>query len=328
MNRKRKQIIEQNEISELYTFSLGKIPQKVLIEGRSKDLPIIINFHGGPGSPIPFSVGCRGLFPEFTNRFIMVYWDQLGCGINDYSLKDDFTIDSFVEMAADLIVEVKKIFQANKLVLFGMSWGSVLALKVLRKVKVRVDAVVIWGQVFRKLFLNEEVYKALEQAGLTQKKMQRIRAITAEHFSDKDMRFLTGSIRKYTDGYSNRKGEQAPVAPIIKGLLTSPDYTFKDFRAIMINGTTGNRRLWSELLRLDLTEELSEVGVPYYILQGDTDIVASTAEIKRATDDSDNPYLHCQIIADSGHMPGKAGMDAVFETLVKAAEGEGEDSYA
>lgn len=97
MNKIRKQIIEENEISELYTFSLGKVPQKVLIEGKSKELPIVISLHGGPGTPIPFSVGCRGLFPMFTERFIMVYWDQLGCGINNYELKEQFTVESFVE---------------------------------------------------------------------------------------------------------------------------------------------------------------------------------------------------------------------------------------
>lgn len=230
MNKQRKQIIEQNEISEMYTFLLGKMPQKVLIEGRHKDLPVVVTLHGGPGSPIPFSVGCWGLFPMFTDHFIMVYWDQLGCGINDYKLKDAFSVDDFVEMTADLIAEVKKLFPDNKIILFGMSWGSILALKALQKAKVSVDAVVVWGQVFRKLFLNEEVYKALEHAGLSAEKMRRIRTISADNFSD-------------------------------------------------------------------------------------TDIVTSTADIQRAIELSDNPNLHCRIIANSGHMPGKEGMDAVFETL-------------
>lgn len=54
MNKARKLIIKENEISEIVTFSLGKIPQKILIEGKSRDLPVVINLHGGPGSPIPF----------------------------------------------------------------------------------------------------------------------------------------------------------------------------------------------------------------------------------------------------------------------------------
>lgn len=320
MKRARKQTIEQNGVSEIFTFSLGNIAQKVLIEGKRKNLPLVITFHGGPGSPIPFSVGCRGMFPEFTERFLMVYWDQLGCGINNYQLDSRFTVDSFVAMAADLIVEVKKRFPNNLLILFGMSWGSVLALKALQKAQGKVNAVVTWGQVLRNLFLNEEVYQTLEKAGCPAGKMQKIRAITADEFEDQDMKLLAGSVRKYTDGYVNKKGEQAPLFPIIKGLLTSPDYRLKDFKAIMVNGASTAKWLWEELLALDLTEELAAVNVPYYILQGDTDIVTSTSVIEREVDASHNACLHCRVIKNSGHMPGKEGMEAVLETLIKAAE--------
>ncbi len=320
MNRTRKQVVEQNEVSEVFTFSLGKIPQKVLIEGKRKNLPLVITLHGGPGSPIPFSVGCRGMFPEFAERFLMVYWDQLGCGINNCQLDSRFTVDSFVEMAADLIVEVKKMFPGNPLILFGMSWGSVLALKVLRKTQGNVDGVVTWGQVLRKLFLNEEVYQSLEKGGCPAGKMQKIRAITADDFEDKDMKLLAGSVRKYTDGYFNKKGEQAPLFPIIKGLLTSPDYRLRDFKAIMINGVSSAKWLWNELLAIDLSEELAEINVPYYILQGDTDIVTSTTVIKKEVEASHNACLRCRVIKNSGHMPGKAGMAAVLETLQEAVE--------
>lgn len=317
MNPQRKQMIEGNEISVLDTFFLGNIPQKVLIEGKSKDLPVVITLHGGPGSPIPFSVGCRGLFPEFTDRFIMVYWDQFGCGINDYKLNDEFTVDDFVIMTEDLIAQIKTLFPNNKLILFGMSWGSVLALKTLHQAKTDIDAVVIWGQVLRKLFLNDEVYDALTRAGLSAKKMRRIRAIDANHFCDNDMKFLTGCIRKYTDGYSNKKGESAPISPIIRGLLTSPDYSLRNFKSVIINGAAANARLWRELLNMDLTPELTQVNVPYEILQGDTDIVTSTTNIQKTIAASGNPNLHCRIIADSGHIPGKAGMEEVLKTLIR-----------
>lgn len=320
MNKTRKQIIEENEISQIYTFSLGKVPQKVLIEGKSKELPVVINLHGGPGTPIPFSVGCRGLFPMFTERFIMVYWDQLGCGINNYNLKAQFSVESFVKMTIDLIDEVKKLFPVNKIILFGMSWGSVLALKAVQKAGKKVDAVVIWGQVLRNLFLNEEVYEALEKGGFSEKKMRRIRSITPDNFTDKDMQFLSGAVRKYTDGYINKKGKKAPVGTIIRGLMTSPDYKFKDFKAIVVNGTSTSTCLWKELLGLDLTKELSNVNVPYYILQGDTDIVTSTADIVKEVKASGNSCLNCRIVANSGHMPGQEGMDAVFETLVETAK--------
>ncbi len=320
MSHSRKQMIGQKGISEVFTVPLGSMQQKILIEGQSRELPVVIALHGGPGSPVPFSVGCRGMFPVFTERFIMVYWDQLGCGINNYKLDSRHTVGFFVEMTADLIAEVRKMFPNNPLILFGMSWGSVLALKVLKKTRGQVDGVVTWGQVLKKLFLNEEVYQALEKGGCPPRKMQVIRAIAADRFEERDMKLLAGSVRKYTDGYFNKKGEKVPLFPIIRGLLTSKDYRFKDFKAIMVNGTVSAKWLWEELLAIDLSKELAVVEVPYYILQGDTDIVTSTAAIKKEVESSGNPYLYCRVVADSGHMPGKAGMDAVLEALLEAAE--------
>lgn len=322
MNRNRKRIIAGNEISELHTFKLGGVEQKVLIEGKSRELPIVICLHGGPGTPIPFSVGCRGLFPQFTDRFIMVYWDQLGCGINNCKLEDRFGVDDFVQMTIDLIAEVRSLFANNKLVLFGMSWGSVLALKASLKAVHSVDAVVVWGQVMRKLFMNDFVYEALEKAGFSKKKMKRIRSVTAENFTDRDMQLISGSVRKYTDGYTNKAGKQAPVGPIIKGLITSPDYSFRDFSAIMANGTASSTRLWPELLKIDMSTALSQVEVPYYILQGDTDIVTPTAYAAAAVESANNPNLSLRVVEKSGHQPGEEGMQAVFETLVRAAAGE------
>ena len=223
-----------------------------------------------------------------------------------------------MKMTSDLIAKVKRLFPENKLLLFGMSWGSVLALKVLQEAEGRVDAVITWGQVLRNLFLNEEVYEALEQADLPEKKMQRIRAMRAENIDDKEMKFLAGTIRKYTSGYFNKKGEQVPILPVVKGLLASEDYTIKDFKAIMVNGAASAKGLMRSILQLDLTAELSAVDVPYYILQGDTDIVTSTRTVQREVEASGNPHLDVEVIENTGHMPGKMGMEAVLETLIKA----------
>ena len=201
MDKKRKDIIAGNAVSNIYEWMLGGYRQKVLIEGKQKNLPVVITLHGGPGTPIPFSVGCRGLFPEFTDRFIMVYWDQLGCGINDHVIDDKFTIDSFVQMTSDLIREVKKVFPDNKVYLFSMSWGTVLSAKILEKDSFAVDGVIAWGQIVKDLFFNEEVFHALENSGLPKKKFEIIKNAKKEDASPKELQLVSTSIRKYTSGY-------------------------------------------------------------------------------------------------------------------------------
>ena len=315
MDKKRKQIIAGNEISQLYEFTLGGVSQKVLIEGKTKDLPVVITLHGGPGTPIPLSVGCRGLFPEFTDNAIMVYWDQLGCGINDCKISDKYDISSFVSMTVDLVKEVKKLFPKNELILFGVSWGSVLALKTVHEIPDLVDAVVNYGQVIKNLFFNDEVLKELEKSNIPKKKLNKVRMILNDGPKEKALPFLTGCVRKYTNGYQNKDGKQAPMGNIIKGLMSSPDYSFKDFKAIMVNGTAKSKLLWPQLLTIDLSEDLSTVKVPYYVLQGDTDIVTSTSIVEEIVKQSGNDNLHFQLIENAGHIPGVEGMDATLERI-------------
>lgn len=316
---KKKDVKHNNEISELCTFSLGGYQQKVLIEGKSKDSPIVITLHGGPGSPIPFSVGCRGLFPELTNEFIMVYWDQLGCGINNHKIDDSFTIDMFVQMAEELIALIKVKFPNNKIMIFSTSWGSILSAKLLEKNPHAVDGVVACGQIIKKVFFCNEVINTLAQTSIPKKKLERIRKLTSDSFTRKDLQLISSALLKYTDAYQNKQGQKAPMGKIIKGLLTSPDYSLKDFKAIMVNGYMKNTSLWKEITQINLSGQLRNVEVPYIILQGDTDIVASTKLVKELVDSSNNANLSCRIVDNTGHMPGVEMMDTLLTILQEAS---------
>jgi len=317
---KRKEVISDNEISELCTFSLGGFEQKVLIEGKSKNLPVVITLHGGPGTPLPFSVGCRGLFPVFTDHFIMVYWDQLGCGINNYIIDDTFSIDVFVQMTEDLVGEIKAKFPSNKIMIFSTSWGSILSAKLLERNPHAACAVVACGQIVKNVFICDEVKDALEHSEISKKKLERIKNVTVDNYSGKDLQLISGALRKYTDAYQNRAGAKIPMAPIMKGLLTSPDYTMKDFGAIMMNGYRKNTSLWKEILKLDLSVQLSNVEIPYVMLQGDTDIVASTKTAKELAASSNNPNLSCRIIPNTGHLPGAEMPDTLLSVLQEKSQ--------
>lgn len=314
----KKNINHNNEISELCSFSLGGYQQKVLIEGKSKDNPIVITLHGGPGTPIPFSVGCRGLFPVFTDEFIMVYWDQLGCGINNHVIDDSFSIDTFVQMAEELTEKIKARFPNNRIMMFSTSWGSILSAKLLEKNPYIVDSVIACGQIIKNVFICDEVRDTLAQTSIPVKKLERIKNVTVDNFKGKDLHLISSALRKYTNAYQNRIGKKAPMGTIIKGLLTSPDYKMKDFKAIMVNGYVKNTSLWKEILQIDLTEQLRNVKVPYLILQGDTDIVASTKLVKELVAGNNNVNLECKVVANTGHMPSVEMMDTLLDVLKKS----------
>lgn len=319
MNKARKQYIKECEVSNLLALNLGGYPQKVLVEGYKKDLPVVIVLHGGPGSPVPFGVGCRGLFPEWTKKAIMVFWDQLGCGANNRPIDDGFTIDSFVKMTEDLITEIKALFPQNKVYLFGVSWGSILALKAAESVPQKLNGAFVYGQITKNLFFNREIESAFFNAPVkVQGKIAKIFAdgVNCDYkILDKNLKTLYKLLNKYTNAYFNKNAAPAPIGKIVKGLLTSPDYTLRDFKAVINNGYKGNQSLWRELLNLDLSPALSKITVPYTILQGDTDIVTSTSSVKAAVESSGNKNVNVVVVKNSGHMPSAAAMGECFNIL-------------
>ena len=318
MNRQRKAIIEANKVSTVEEFVLGGYLQKVLIEGKYENLPVVITLHGGPGSPIPFCVGARGLFPEFTDNCILVSWDQYGCGINNAKLPDDISINDFVNMTIELIKKIKKRFPQNAVWLLGMSWGSVLSAMVAQRSPELIDGVITYGQVLYQLMQSQETIDALMKSKAPEKIKAEIKAAVNSKSTDKKtVMKLSAAIKKYTYGYNNPNEPKAEVGKIIRGILTSPDYKFKDFKAIVMNGYMKNTSLITELSELDLRETLKNVSVPYHIIQGETDIVTCTNSIVSFVEESDNPYLTCKVIPNSAHIPGVNGMQAVFEEIRK-----------
>ncbi len=304
-------------ISRVETVPLGGRPQKILLEGGSAHNPIVLALHGGPGSPIPFGVGCRGLFPDFTDRCILVCWDQYGCGANNAPLPEDFGIEDFAEMTVDLIRHLKAQFPGNRLYLFGMSWGSILSVLAANRAPQMVDGVLAYGQVTWKLLQSEDTLAALLASVPEKIRKQAQRIFVYQELSAKNALLISKWVRKYTEGYVNKSEPKAPLWPLVKGLLTSPDYRPRDVLAVMVNGCGKSKRLIEDLTRVDLRSELLHVRVPYHILQGQTDVVTSTRQAVALVEKCGNPLLTCTVIPNAAHMPGRNGMNAILEEIGK-----------
>lgn len=119
----------------------------------------------------------------------------------------------------------------------------------------------------------------MDKTKLSKSKLEIIKAAKRDKVSPKELRLVSASIRKYAEG--NQK----------------------------------NRSLWNEILQIDLADTLNNVQIPYVILQGDTDIVASASTVKTLVHSSSNSNLQCEMIENSGHEPGKEGMEWAVEKL-------------
>ena len=101
------------------------------------------------------------------------------------------------------------------------------------------------------------------------------------------------------------------VAEVIGGLLTSPDYSIKDVKAIVLNGYLHNQSLLNEMMEIDLSQELQQVQIPYLIMQGDKDIVTPTKAVERLMAENHNDNLFFSLVENSAHMPSAKAMERI-----------------
>ncbi len=76
-----------------------------------------------------------------------------------------------------------------------------------------------------------------------------------------------------------------------------------------------NSSLIEELSKVDLSDTLRDIAVPYRILQGSSDIVTNTSKLCSFVKSSGNKFLSCSVVDNCAHIPGMNGMKAVLDEI-------------
>ncbi|MCM1263481.1 MAG: hypothetical protein NC313_12260 [Butyrivibrio sp.] len=88
--------------------------QTILLEGKSADAPVMIMFHGGPWGSVIYGEAYRGYYPELSAKYILVWWDQYGCGKNYVKNPEGLVVEDFAKMAVDLVDAVRKMYPDHR----------------------------------------------------------------------------------------------------------------------------------------------------------------------------------------------------------------------
>ena len=180
-------------------------------------------------------------------------------------------------MTVELIRYLKERFKEEKLFLFGISWGSVLALDAAVAAPNLIDGAVAAGQVLLPPLLSEEFFSAAEASSAPNKVKERLREIRIQtEKTNGDIALISKVARRYTDAYRGAKGgAKSPV----KEIFASKDYRFCDALACFSNGYRKNASLMRELSKIDLREKFSRVEIPYTVYGGERDIVTPVKDV-------------------------------------------------
>src|ERR1041385_2151669 len=112
-------------IEEASFITVGGIEQWVTIRGDDRRHPVLLLLHGGPGdvqSPLVST------YAPYEKDFILVQWDQRGAG-QTFAKNGaaGVTLEKLIADGIDLAAQLRKRFPRSPLILFGHSWGSIIA---------------------------------------------------------------------------------------------------------------------------------------------------------------------------------------------------------
>jgi len=323
-----KRIMENGGVSELVKLHVNGTEQYLLIEGNSKDRPVLLFLHGGPGVPFPFGVGMRGTYPEITDHFVAVYYDQRGSGksyANNIPM-ESMNIAQFAEDTDVVVDYLRDRFNREKIIVCGMSWGTIVGTQYSYYHPEKVEAYIGLSQFVGH---TENQQRAIDwlvdiaERDDNKSLMENVRSLGEPLLVGEQEEQLMGYISQYGgDNYSDEQTKKASIFGMMWPALLSPDYSLKDIYQSVVSGAVFSLRkatnLQEEINAVNLVEQYSEFEVPVYFFQGKHDKITNYELAKEYFDRiSASAGKMFITLEQSAHYPNEHDFNIMVETLTE-----------
>jgi proline iminopeptidase len=312
-------------IDETLSVAIGGVKQRLDIRARDVECPILLFVHGGPGSPeSPTSWLYQGAWEEF---FVVVQWDQRGCGRSlvqepGQADLDAITIERMIDDGEEVVDYLLKRFGRRKLFLVGHSWGTVIGVELAQRCPGKLLAYVGIGQVVDSIENESVSYAfAIRRAEETENSdaLRELAAIapyppSGETFSVPDI--LTE--RKWVNHFGGMFHERRDATHLDQAKTLSPDYSDEDLARAGL-ATASILRLLPQLLSFSV-KAVTRLACPVFIFAGRFDHATPSQVAQAWFDKLEAPAKKLVWFERSAHMvqyeePGKVLLTLVNEIL-------------
>ncbi|MFW5792958.1 MAG: alpha/beta hydrolase [Bacteroidota bacterium] len=312
----------EGSISEIITINLGGLDQYLIIRGVDKTKPVMLFLHGGPGSPE--AAFMKHFNRDIENDYVMVYWEQRGAG-KSFSKNippESMTLEQMISDTQELSEYLIKRFNQEKLFLMGHSWGSFLGILTAYKHPELYYAYYGIGQVADQYQAEKVSFEWVKEQAKLKNDQSAISTLSKLSFPDS-----TATVKEWIDflmverRYVSKFGggvtrEITGMWPLVKIVLYSPEYTFREKLNFMNSSMFCLENLWMEVINTNLFNHIDSMQIPVYIFNGINDYQTSYTVAKDFFDQMDAPVKEFFTFENSAHSPCMEEVDK-FNSIVK-----------
>ena len=296
------EITTPNRIVEQRFVTVGGIDQWLQLRGEDRGNPVLLVLHGGPGWPnAVFTLPLR----PWEQLFTVVQWDHRGAGKtlgrNGKAGSGEMTFDRRVADAIEVIEFLRQHLGVDKVVLLAESMGTLTGLPLVKRRPDLFHALVVTD-----LYVN----MAANEARKHQLTLERLRA-AGNAKGVAALEAIGGDPARWDLGAWNTNMAWAfrtnvPTPNLDRKLLfplalSSPLYTLRELYTLFAGFQWSTAEMFTELKAYDARRLDPRFEVPFFLFQGERDVVTVTSLATEYFEEVEAPTKELALIPDAGH---------------------------
>jgi pimeloyl-ACP methyl ester carboxylesterase len=291
-----------NAIVEQRFVKVGGIDQWIQLRGEDRDNPVRLVLHGGPGWPnAVFTLPLR----SWEQHFTVVQWDHRGAGKtlgrNGKTGSGEMTFERRVADAVELIEFLRRHLGTEKVIVLAESMGTLAGLPLARRRPDLLHALVVTD-----LYVD----MAANEAGKYRLTLERLRAAgnakgvaALERIGADPTRW---DLAAWNTNMAWAFRTNVPTPNLDRKLLfplalTSPIYGLRDLTSLFVGFQWSTAQMFQELKAYDARRLGSRFEVPFFLFQGETDVITLTSLATEYFAEVEAPTKELALIPDAGH---------------------------
>ncbi len=268
-----------NSIASMEKVRLGGVDQWLILRGEDVDKPVLLFLSGGPGA----SEAARVLRfnRELEKEFVVVIWEQRGCGKSYPSLnpKTDLTVDQYTADLIELTEMLRTRFDEEKIYLVGHSWGTIIGVQAAQQRPDLFHAYVGTAQMVDVLETDQIIYDMMMDHSRQTGDTGFVQTLESQgpppYFGKSPIGpYSTLFGREYAVyEVPNIKNEAfRQDGDILLLMLKQPEYGWLDRVYYLLGLMNTFNEVYPQLQEMDFRQDATVFELPVYIVQGRNDM--------------------------------------------------------